>query len=88
VIFPNTTRPFMPGSVLSGKGPASREDYERRWAGLQAHNRWRADFCDKAPARRAGIAQVLLDDVDDAVAEVRAIHQMGLRGGIHACDWL
>jgi predicted TIM-barrel fold metal-dependent hydrolase len=82
VIFPNTAPPFMSGSVLTGKGPASREEYERRWAGLQAHNRWLAAFCDKAPARRAGIAQVLLDDVDDAAAEARAIHEMGLRGGI------
>ncbi|MGC0367406.1 putative TIM-barrel fold metal-dependent hydrolase [Rhodococcus sp. 27YEA15] len=82
VIFPNTAPPFMSGSVLTGKGPASRAEYERRWAGLQAHNRWLADFCDKAPERRAGIAQVLLDDVDDAVSEVRAIKAMGLRGGI------
>jgi predicted TIM-barrel fold metal-dependent hydrolase len=82
VIFPNTAPPFMPGSVLSGKGPATRDEYEHRWAGLQAHNRWLADFCADAPGRRAGIAQVLFDDLDDAVAEVREIKRLGLTGGI------
>lgn len=82
VIFPNTAPPFMPGSVLSGKGPATRGEYEHRWAGLQAHNRWLADFCAQTPGQRAGIAQVLLEDVDDAVAEVKKIKELGLTGGI------
>jgi predicted TIM-barrel fold metal-dependent hydrolase len=82
VIFPNTAPPFMPGSVLSGKGPATQDEYEHRWAGLQAHNRWLADFCQQAPNRRAGIAQVMLSDIDDAVAEVKRIHEMGIRGGV------
>jgi predicted TIM-barrel fold metal-dependent hydrolase len=82
VIFPNTAPPFMSGSVLSGRAPTSRLDYERRWAGLQAHNRWLVDFCRQAPGRRAGIAQVMLYDIDDAVAEVRRIKADGLTGGI------
>ena len=82
VIFPNTAPPFMPGSVFAGTGPADRAEYERRWAGLRAHNRWLADFCAQAPARRAGIAQVMLDDVQDALDEVAAIKEMGLTGGI------
>jgi predicted TIM-barrel fold metal-dependent hydrolase len=82
VIFPNTAPPFMPGSVLSGKGPATRSEYEHRWAGLQAHNRWLADFCARTPGQRAGIAQVLLENVDDAVAEVKKIKELGLTGGI------
>ena len=49
--------------------PAATEgDLDRRWAGLQAHNRWLADFCAGAPGRRAGIAQIMLHDVDAAVA--------------------
>jgi predicted TIM-barrel fold metal-dependent hydrolase len=82
VIFPNTAPPFMPGSVLAGRDPENGADYERRWAGLQAHNRWLADFCSAAPNRRAGIAQVMLWDIDDAVAEVRTIKALGLTGGI------
>ena len=77
VIFPNTAPPFMPGSVLSGKGPTTRSEYEHRWAGLQAHNRWLADFCAQTRGQRAGIAQVLLEDVDDAVAEVKKIKELG-----------
>jgi predicted TIM-barrel fold metal-dependent hydrolase len=82
VIFPNTAPPFMPGSVLSGKGPATRNEYEHRVAGLRAHNRWLADFCRDAPGQRAGIGQVLLDDVDAAIAEVRLIKELGLTGGV------
>jgi predicted TIM-barrel fold metal-dependent hydrolase len=82
VIFPNTAPPFMPASVLSGTPPTSRQDYERRWAGLKAHNRWLMDFCREAPGQRAGVAQIMTYDVDDAVAEVRAAHAGGLTGGI------
>ena len=38
--------------------PPTAADYERRWAGIQAHNRWLADFCARAPGRRAGVAQI------------------------------
>jgi predicted TIM-barrel fold metal-dependent hydrolase len=82
VIFPNTAPPFMAGSVFAGAGPQTRAEYERRWAGLRAHNRWLADFCALAPQRRAGIAQVMFDDLDDTMAEVRRIKELGLTGGI------
>lgn len=82
VIFPNTAPPFMPGSVLSGRSPTSRPEYERRWAGLQAHNRWLVDFCGEVPGRRAGIAQIMLYDVEDAVTEVRRVKTDGLTGGV------
>jgi predicted TIM-barrel fold metal-dependent hydrolase len=81
VLFPNTVPPFFPsGSLLAP--PPSRADYERRWAGLRAHNRWLADFCGQAPGRRAGVAQILLNDVDDALAEIRWVKDAGLTGGI------
>ena len=38
---------------------------------MQAHNRWLADFCAAAPGRRAGVAQVFLNDLDDTLAEIR-----------------
>src|SRR5688500_9146248 len=50
VIFPNTIPPFFPKVSLVDQPPgASEGDLTRRWAGLQAHNRWLADFCAKAP---------------------------------------
>ena len=35
----------------------------------------------RAPGRRAGIGQVLLNDIDDAVADVEWIADHGLTGG-------
>jgi predicted TIM-barrel fold metal-dependent hydrolase len=70
VLFPNTVPPFFPSNGLTA-GLPSRTEYERRWAGLRAHNRWMADFCQQVPGRRAGTVQILLNDVDDALAEIR-----------------
>lgn len=83
VIFPNTIPPFFPQSSLVQQPPGAAEgDPERRWAGLRAHNRWLADFCAQAPGRRAGIAQILLHDIDAAVAEIRWAKDAGLTGGV------
>ena len=81
VLFPNTIPPFFPSGNLVAPQP-TQDEYERRWAGLRAHNRWMADFCTEAPNRRAGIAQILLNDVDEAVAEIRWAKEAGLSGGI------
>src|SRR5581483_3223727 len=82
VLFPNTAPPFFPGGVLTVGVPRTRAEYERRWAGLRAHNRWLVDFCDEVPGRRAGVGQVFLNDVDDAVAEVKWMREAGLTGGV------
>ena len=58
-------------SLSASRRPPTADDVEQRWAGLQAHNRWLADFCARRPGRRAGIAQILLHDVDAAVDEIR-----------------
>jgi predicted TIM-barrel fold metal-dependent hydrolase len=83
VIFPNTIPPFYPEHSLKVQMPGATDgDLELRWEGLRAHNRWLADFCATAPGRRAGIAQVMLHDVDAAVAEIEWAAAAGLRGGI------
>ncbi len=83
VIFPNTIPPFFPKVSLVNQPPGATEgDLTKRWAGLQAHNRWMADFCSEAPGRRAGIAQIMLHDVDASVAEIEWAHANGLTGGI------
>ena len=82
VLFPNTVPPFFAQGNLTALEPTA-VDYDRRWAGLQAHNRWLADFCAGAPGRRAGCAQVFLNDVDNAMAEVRwAKENIDVFGGI------
>jgi predicted TIM-barrel fold metal-dependent hydrolase len=81
VVFPNTVPPFYPGFVLFA-GPPKPEDYEHRRAGLQAHNRWLVDFCGRKPAQRAGIGQIFINDIDDAIEDATWIKEHGLRGGI------
>jgi predicted TIM-barrel fold metal-dependent hydrolase len=80
VLFPNTAQPFYPSGSLTAPAPRTSSEYERRWAGVQAHNRWLSDFCALAPAQRIGLVQLYLDDVDAAVAEVRWAKEAGLKG--------
>jgi len=81
VVFPNTVPPFFPSFVLFAP-PPTPDVYEHRLAGVRAHNRWLADWCAEFPNRRAGIGQIFLNDVDDAVDEATWIVEHGLRGGI------
>jgi predicted TIM-barrel fold metal-dependent hydrolase len=83
VIYPNTVPPFFPKASLADQPPAANlGDQNMRWAGLQAHNRWLADFCSQAPGRRAGIAQIMLHDIPAAVEEIRWAKANGLTGGV------
>ena len=82
VIFTNTSPPFAP-SMMSEFGEAEiGDDYERRWAGIRAHNRWLADFCSEAPGRRAGIVQIFLPFIEESVKEIRWARENGLFGGV------
>lgn len=88
VIFPDgvtemNTPPFGAGISL----PTEGVDPELQWAGARAHNRWLAEFCAEAPGRRAGIAIVLIWDIDEAVAEVRWARSNGLRGIVIPTLW-
>ena len=40
------------------------------------------DFCSHFPERRAGIGQIFLNDVDDAIEDAKWIKEHGLRGGV------
>ena len=79
MIFPNTVPPFFPSFVLFAR-PPKPDEYEHRRAGIQAHNRWLEDFCGRYPERRAGIGQIFLNDIDDAIEDVIWIKEHGLRG--------
>ncbi len=41
-----------------------------------------ADYCAQKPEARAGIGQIFLNDVDDAIADVQWCTEHGLRGGV------
>ncbi|HVX22383.1 MAG TPA: amidohydrolase family protein [Acidimicrobiales bacterium] len=88
VLFPNTAPPFSPSGSITSRGPASREEFELRFAGLRAHNRWLADFCADLPGRRAGLAQIFLDDIDLAIDEVTWAKEAGLMGVLLPSDHL
>jgi predicted TIM-barrel fold metal-dependent hydrolase len=81
VIFPNTVPPFY-AKAFHISPPARPEEYEHALAGTRAHNRWLADFCREAPGRRAGIGLIHLNDIDDAIEDVKWIAAHGLRGGV------
>jgi predicted TIM-barrel fold metal-dependent hydrolase len=81
VIFPNTVPPFY-DRAFHVAPPPSPDQYPRYLAGTRAHNRWLAEFCAEEPARRAGIGLIHLNDIDDAIEDVRWIASHGLRGGV------
>jgi predicted TIM-barrel fold metal-dependent hydrolase len=81
VVYPNTVPPFFPNFVLFARPPRA-DQFEQRLAGIRAHNRWMADWCARFPERRAGIGQIFLNDVDEALADIAWIHENGLRGGV------
>lgn len=81
VVFPNTVPPFFPSFVLFARPPKA-DEYEHRLAGIRAHNRWLVDFCAQSPERRKGIGQIFINDIDDAIDDVRWIRDHGLTGGV------
>ena len=81
VTFPNTVPPFFPtGALLTP--PPNEGNYRRRLAGIRAHNRWMVDWVSQAPNERAGVAQIFLNDLDEAVKDVEFAAENGLKGGI------
>lgn len=82
VLFPNTQPPFAPPAATSFEAPPYSDNFESRWAGLRAHNRWLAEFVAEAPERRAGIFQIFLGDVEGSVKEIEWAAEQGLRGGV------
>jgi predicted TIM-barrel fold metal-dependent hydrolase len=79
VLFPNTVPPFFPTGVVIAPAPKP-EEVRLRQAGIEAHNRWLADFVADYPERRVGLAQIFLNDVDQAIVDVRWAHEHGIKG--------
>jgi predicted TIM-barrel fold metal-dependent hydrolase len=83
ILFPNTIPPFFETVTNIAIGlPITQADLDRRWAGLQAHNRWMVDFVSLAPTRRRGLVQIFPNDVDAAVAEITWAKETGAFGGV------
>ncbi len=79
VIFPNTVPPFFPTNAVVAHAPSPRS-YPKRLAGIHAHNRWLTEWVAEQPDRRRGLIQLLLNDIDQAVADVRRFNGPGMGG--------
>jgi predicted TIM-barrel fold metal-dependent hydrolase len=76
VLFPNGL-PFA-GSLFDDVDLTADPVLARE--AVVAYNRWLADFCAEAPERRAGMAVVTFDDVDQALEDITWAREHGLRG--------
>ena len=81
MIFPNTVPPFFPSCALFARA-ADAEDYSCAWPGSARTTAGSPTGAAEFPERRAGIGQIFLNDVDDAIAEVEWMKDHGLRGGV------
>jgi predicted TIM-barrel fold metal-dependent hydrolase len=82
VLFPNTLPPFFEVLAHLSGTPRDRAEFDRRWSGLRAHNRWLVEFCEELPHRRRGLIQLLPNDVEAAVAEMRWASRHRVIGGV------
>jgi predicted TIM-barrel fold metal-dependent hydrolase len=81
VLFQEFATPFLMSSpthaaTLNVAPPTD----EQLSAGYRAYNRWLADFWSYAPERWTGMAAISLHDLDAAMAEVKAIKDLGFGG--------
>jgi predicted TIM-barrel fold metal-dependent hydrolase len=81
VLFQEFATPFLMSSpthaaTLNVKPPTD----DHLSAGYRAYNRWLTDFRSHAPERWLGMAAISLHDIDAAVAEIKAVKEMGFAG--------
>jgi predicted TIM-barrel fold metal-dependent hydrolase len=81
VLFQEFATPFIMSSpsraAAAGLTPPSLDQLS---AGYRAYNRWLADFRATAPERWVGMAAISFHDVDAALAEVKAVKELGFAG--------
>ena len=81
VLFPDFGTPFeLYSAQLASALGVARRDEEHTQIGNRAFNRWLADFVSTAPDRFVGMGAVSWSDVDTALADIRAVHKLGLSG--------
>jgi len=57
----------------------NHEDFDFKKACFDAYNRWIVDYCSAAPDRLLGAGQTAARTVAEAITDVHAIHEAGLR---------
>ena len=69
-------------------GAATRlGDHEAANEMFRIYNDWLADFCRHAPDRLIGLACLPYGDIPAAIAELRRVAKLGLRGVELSCSW-
>jgi predicted TIM-barrel fold metal-dependent hydrolase len=69
-------------------GAATRlRDHDAANEMFRIYNDWLADFCRHYPDRHIGLACLPYGDIDAAVAELRRVAKMGIRGVELSCSW-
>jgi uncharacterized protein len=69
-------------------GAASRlNDNEASNEMLRIYNDWLKEFCSHHPDREIGLACLPYGDIDKAVAEIRRVAKMGIKGLELSCSW-
>ena len=69
-------------------GAATRlRDHEAANEMFRIYNDWLGDFCRHYPDRHIGLACLPYGDIDAAVAELRRVAKMGIRGVELSCSW-
>ena len=69
-------------------GAATRlRDHDAANEMFRIYNDWLGDFCRHYPDRHIGLACLPYGDIDAAVAELRRVAKMGLRGVELSCSW-
>ena len=58
----------------------NHSDFDYKHACFQAYNRWIASYCSAHPDRLLGCGQTAMRTVEDGIADLRSIAQLGLRG--------
>ncbi len=66
-------------AVMFGGGPLGTSNMELYKASFSAYNNWLADFCAHDPKRFVGVGYIPMEDVDDAIANMRACVKRGLK---------
>lgn len=81
VLFQEFATPFIMSSpTRAAAAGLAAPTLDQLSAGYRAYNRWLADFRATAPERWVGMAAISFHDLDAAVAEIKAVKELGFAG--------
>lgn len=58
----------------------NHKDFDYKTACFAAYNRWITEYCSESPERLLGCGQTAMRSVEDGIADLQAISDLGLRG--------